>query len=175
MGTAPATAAPHLTGSDTSKTIAWSSEKKLSQRNFSLSWCIPLLVLLLAPIPAPGPLMFRGRTELPHETSACRGWGWNGKQAQEHPSGGGAAVGVCPCQLPAEDHFALNLARHPCAGTRLWCQSSCHGISTWTEPRDCIAVLQMPPRCHFSWQPHRFEGLGSCCASLLGRLLAWGR
>lgn len=98
MGTAPATAAPHLTGSDTSKTIAWSSEKKLSQRNFSLSWCIPLLVLLLAPIPAPGPLMFHGRTELPRETSACRGWGWNGKQAQEHPSGGGC----CGClSLPA--------------------------------------------------------------------------
>lgn len=174
MGTAPATAAPHLTGSDTSKTIAWSSEKKLSQRNFSLSWCIPLLILLLAPIPPPGPSCFVAGLSCPARHPHAE----DGDGMENKPKNtllGRVAVGVCPCQLPAEDHFALNLARHPCVGPRLWCQSRCHRISTWTEPRGCIAVLQMPPRCHFSWQPHRFEGLGSCCASLLGRLLAWGR
>lgn len=56
--------------------------------------------------------MFRGRIELPHETSTCGEWAGLGNNPINTLLEG-VAVGMCPCQLPAEDHFTLNLARHP--------------------------------------------------------------
>lgn len=116
--------------------------EKLSQRNYSLSWCIPLLVLLLAAVPAPwlrslqeaapGPSCFMAGLSSPVRHPHAD----DGDGVENNPQNsllGGVAASACPCQLPAEDCFTLNLARHPCAGTRLWCRSSCHGISTWPE------------------------------------------
>lgn len=149
-----------------------------------LSWCIPLLILLLALVPVPwshspqeappGPSCFMAGLSCPG-----RHWHAEDRDGMEHNPQNtlleGVAVGVCPCQLLAEDCFTLSLARCPRAGTRLRCRLSRHGISMWRGLRACTAVLQMPPGHCSSWQPPRFERLGRCCAYLLGLLLAWGR
>lgn len=124
------------------QTDSLEQQGKLSQRNDSLSWYIPLLILLLAPVPAPWP---RSLQEAPTGPS-CFVAGLSCPMRHPHAEEGDGTendptntlLGGCCCgcvSLPAacRELFQSKSGLNPCAGASLWCRWSRHGIGMWTE------------------------------------------